>query len=83
DKTFFELYASHCEFLRINGIQIETLHALESEKIQAEIQEDMHAQLRHNIQTGVLTTTASGEVRYSWRGLIFIWLQFMRDLVWI
>ncbi|MDB6170834.1 MAG: hypothetical protein JWL59_145 [Chthoniobacteraceae bacterium] len=83
DKSFLELYLSHCDFLRANGIQTEELHILDSERIHAEIQGDMRAQLQHNISAGVLTETSSGQVRYSWRGLFFIWFQFMRDLVWI
>jgi hypothetical protein len=57
------------------------LDDLEPERIQDEIQKDLRAQIAHNLATGVLTQNAAGEVRYSWRGLFFIWMQFLRDLV--
>ena len=30
---------------------------------------------------GVLTQTAGGEIKYSWRGMIYLWCQFLLDLV--
>jgi hypothetical protein len=29
----------------------------------------------------VLVQSTEGEVRYSWRGLFYLWFQFLRDLV--
>ncbi len=81
DRTFYELYSSHCEFLSRSGVEIDDLDLITPEEIQAEIQKDLRAQITHNITAGVLTQTDSGEVRYSWRGLFFIWTQFLRDLV--
>ena len=80
DKSFVELYESHRDFLRANGVIADDLEPLDPEKIQTEIQKDLRSQITHNIAAGVLTRTASGEVRYSWRGLFFIWFQFLRDL---
>jgi hypothetical protein len=81
DQTFLELYESHRDFLRTNGVIAQDLDDLEPERIQDEIQKDLRAQIAHNLATGVLTQNAAGEVRYSWRGLFFIWMQFLRDLV--
>ena len=38
-------------------------------------------QIAHNLKKGVLKSTASGEVKYSWRGMIYLWCQFLLDLV--
>ncbi len=81
DKSFFQLHESHRDFLRANGVIAEDLDALDPETIHAEIQKDLRAQIAHNIAAGVLTLGSDGEVRYSWRGLFFIWIQFLRDLV--
>jgi hypothetical protein len=81
DHTFLQLYESHREFLKTNGITLDQLEELGPEQIQAEIQKDLSAQIAHNLATGVLTKDDSGAVRYSWRGLFFIWFQFLRDLV--
>jgi hypothetical protein len=81
DQTFFELYESHKAFLARNSIPTEKLDDLAPDQIQEEIQKDLRAQVTHNIAKGVLTQTKEGQIRYSWRGLFFIWLQFLRDLV--
>lgn len=81
DYTFFELYESHRDWLRRHQVGADQLVELDSEKIQAEIQQDLRAQIIHNLAKGVLTKTDEGQIRYSWRGLFFIWFQFLRDLV--
>lgn len=81
DQSFLEMCESHRDWLRRNDVGIETLEELDPDKIQAEMQKDLRAQIAHNLATGVLTQTAEGQIRYSWRGLFFIWFQFLRDLV--
>lgn len=81
DKTFFEIHASHKNFLSRNGVHLDDLEVLNPEKIQEEIQKDLRAQVAHNLASGVLTQDSAGAVRYSWRGLFFIWGQFLRDLM--
>ena len=81
DQTFLQLYESHRDFLRLNGVIIPDLEPLDPDAIQVEIQKDLRAQIAHNLAIGVLKQDAAGAVRYSWRGLLFIWLQFLRDLV--
>lgn len=81
DQTFLQMYESHRQFLNENRVRMEDLEELDPETIQQEIQKDLRAQITHNIAAGVLKQNAAGEIRYSWRGMIFIWLQFLRDLV--
>jgi hypothetical protein len=81
DQTFLQLLESHRHFLRQNGISTGMLADLGPEQIQEEIQKDLRAQISHNIAKGVLRTNESGEVRYSWRGLLYLWFQFLRDIV--
>lgn len=81
DQTFLQLIESHRDYLRREGIATEGLDELDAERIQEEIQKDLRAQIAHNLASGVLTQTAGGEVRYSWRGLLYLWFQFLRDLV--
>ena len=79
--SFLEMHESHRYWLQRNGVTVENLEELDPEKIQAETQKDLRAQITHNLAKGVLTKTAEGQIRYSWRGLFFIWFQFLRDLV--
>ncbi|EDY19285.1 hypothetical protein CfE428DRAFT_2970 [Chthoniobacter flavus Ellin428] len=81
DQTFLQIYESHRHFLNENRVRLEDLEELDGDQIQNEIQKDLRAQINHNIATGVLTRNAAGEIRYSWRGMLFIWFQFLRDLV--
>ena len=37
--------------------------------------------LRTTSEQGVLKPAADGEVKYSWRGMIYLWCQFLLDLV--
>ena len=81
DQSFLGLHESHRDFLRNNGIIVEDLEPLDPEKMQTEIAKDLRSQITHNLTAGVLKQNAAGEVRYSWRGLFFIWFQFLRDFV--
>lgn len=54
---------------------------MDPNEISAEIQKDLRSQVVYNVEVGILIQMASGEVRYSWRGLFFIWTQFLRDLL--
>jgi hypothetical protein len=81
ESSFHELYLSHRDFLRENSVPVEELEQVEPEEIQEEIQKDLRAQVAHNLAAGVLRRTKEGHIRYSWRGLVFLWIQFIRDLV--
>ena len=45
------------------------------------MQDDLKEQIDHNLRVGLLQKGDGDNVRYSWRGLIYVYLQFMRDLV--
>lgn len=81
DCGVLDLLASHRLFLRKAGASRDQLVASEPEEIQSEIQHDLEVQIAHNISAGLLLPSDEGTVRYSWRGLLFIWVQFLRDFV--
>lgn len=81
DQTFLEIYESHKAFLNRNRVRLEELESLDPAKIQEEIQKDLRTQVAHNLARGVLKRDSGGAIRYSWRGLFFIWFQFLRDIV--
>jgi hypothetical protein len=76
-----DLLASHRLFLTKAGASMDRIAPSEPEEIQSGIQRDLEAQIAHNISAGLLLPSDKGTVRYSWRGLLFIWLQFLRDFV--
>jgi hypothetical protein len=81
DQSFWQLYQSHREFLRKNSVEVDTIHALDEERIQVEMENDLRDQIEHNINKGVLKQTPGGDVKYSWRGMVYLWCQFLLDLV--
>lgn len=81
DLSFLEILEQHRQFLARNGVSTGELAELDPDQAQDEIQKDVRAEITHNVAAGVLKRDASGAVRYSWRGLFFLWFQFLRDLV--
>ncbi len=81
DRTVLEMVARHRMFLEKSGVSPERLAPSAPEAIQAEIQHDLDAQIAHNVSAGLLLPADEGKVRYSWRGMLFIWFQFLRDFV--
>jgi hypothetical protein len=81
DHSFWQLYQSHREFLRRNRVETATIDALDEERIEKEMENDLRDQIAHNIKKGVLTPTSAGDVKYSWRGMLYLWCQFLLDLV--
>jgi hypothetical protein len=81
DQSFWQLYQSHREFLRLNAVETKVIDAMDEDRIQLEVENDLRDQIAHNIKQGVLKSTANGEVKYSFRGMIYLWCQFLLDLV--
>ena len=59
----------------------DVIDALDEDRIQTEMENDLRDQIAHNIHKGVLKQTATGDVKYSWRGMVYLWCQFLVDLV--
>src|ERR1700704_5567042 len=81
DQSFWQLYQSHKEFLRQHQVETSVIDPLDEDRIQLEVENDLRDQIAHNIRKGVLKSTPDGEVKYSWRGMVYLWCQFLLDLV--
>jgi hypothetical protein len=81
DQSFWQLYQSHRGFLKINDVDPSAIDPMDEDRIQAEIENDLRDQIEHNVRAGVLKPTAEGDVKYSWRGMVYLWCQFLLDLV--
>lgn len=81
ERTFIQLLDSHRMFLEVHGIPAGDLTSAEPEKMLDDIQNEQQDQIAHNLTAGILARQADGAIRYTWRGLFFIWLQFLRDFV--
>src|SRR3954449_5451185 len=81
DQSFFQLYQSHKAYLRENNVEPSVVDSMDEAKIQLEIENDLRDQIAHNIKKGVLKSASADEVKYSWRGMVYLWCQFLLDLV--
>ncbi len=67
--------------LRLKQVETSLIDPLDEDRIQAEIENDLREQIKHNLDKGVLKPASDGEVKYSWRGMVYLWCQFLLDLV--
>lgn len=81
DQSFWQLYQSHKEYLRSHHVETSVIAPMDDERIQTEIENDLREQIAHNVAAGVLKPANESEVKYSWRGMIYLWCQFLLDLV--
>jgi hypothetical protein len=74
-----ELALSHIDFLSHQS-QLELI-ALEAGSLRTEIERDLRTQLEHNLARGILVRDKNEMIRYSVRGMFFLWGQFLREFV--
>ena len=81
DKSFLELIESHRDFLAEHAVDSETLADMNPEQLQEQLQSEQSRQIAHNVTAGILQKDPDGAIRYTWRGLWYIWVQLLRDFV--
>jgi len=78
---FQQMLAEHRLFLDREHIAVDAILPQEPEKLGPQMESDMRSQIDHNLRSGVLKRDGEHLIRYSARGLLFLWFQFLRDLV--
>jgi len=78
---FSKILADHENFLQTRGVNSATLLVQSPQEIVRTMQDEMRAQLVHNIGLGLLERDGEKFIRYTRRGMFFLWFQFLRDLV--
>jgi hypothetical protein len=78
---FAELRESHQKWLAELGFGEADLRVQEPEAIDHEISRLISSQVEHNVRVGILRRDEQNLIRYSFRGMIFLWCQFLRDLI--
>ena len=81
EKTFVQLLDSHRSFLERQKVTLNDLQESEPEQLIEQLHREQSAQIQHNLTSGILAKAPDGAIRYTWRGLLFIWFQFLRDFV--
>ena len=81
EKSFLELMESHRLFLASHLVHDEDLDETNPDRLQEQLQGEQSSQIAHNVTAGILRKDPDGAIRYTWRGLWFIWVQLLRDFV--
>jgi len=79
--TFAEMCMVHQKLLDKEQITQNRIQKLAPEQIQELLQQDLTAQINHNIRTGLLAPVDNEKVRYTWRGMFYLWLRFLWGFV--
>ncbi|MCX7712428.1 MAG: hypothetical protein N2035_01990 [Chthoniobacterales bacterium] len=77
---FNQMLHYHKQFLEINGIAPEKIEPQKTEELLELLKSFAEEQVRFNIQKGILRQESDGYVRYSLRGMFFLWWEFLWDL---
>lgn len=79
--SFSDLLDLHDQFLVSRRIDASMLPKVSPEEIPAVIAAEIRDQVEHNLSCGIIAPTGNDTFRYSWRGLVFLWAQFVKDMV--
>ena len=80
-ESFEVLLNSHREFLEKQGVNPDEIIIEDEKSFQQAMEEEIRLQVRHNLDSGLIALADEGTFRYSWRGLFFLWGQFVKDMV--
>ena len=80
-SCFHQILADHRKYLGRVRIPADHLRMPDPEEIEDSIEQEMRAQVDHNLAAGLILLTGDGHFQYSKRGLVFLWGQFIKDMV--
>jgi len=80
-ECVFKLIEQHCNFLKKQGFIDDDLSIPDPDHLEEEIEHEMSRQIQHNLKQGIIKLTGDGHFRYTFRGLFYLWRQFVRDMV--
>lgn len=80
-QSFAAMEEAHANFLRAEGLSGADLVSQTAEETVSTLQRDMRAQITHNLDLGLIKRDGDHFIRYTARGMFYLWFQFLRDLV--
>ena len=80
-SCFHQILADHQSYLRKMNVSRDDLRVPDPDTLEADIEHEMREQVVHNLRTGIIRPDGDNHFRYSPRGLIFLWGQFIKDMV--
>ncbi len=80
--SFDDLLETHRSWLGELGAKDQVLEVAEPETLMESIEKETGQQIRHNLDAGLIEPGETEEtVRYSWRGLFYLYFQLVKDMV--
>lgn len=80
-NCFHEILKDHQRFLTQLRLATDSLRVPDPDQIESMIEEEMKAQIDHNLKTGIIKSSDDQHFKYSWRGMFFLWGQFIKDMI--
>ncbi len=80
-NCFHQILKDHHAFLSRRHIPEADLRVPDPDEVEDEIEGEMRRQIDHNLAQGIIKLTGDGHFRYSFKGLFFLWRQFIKDMV--
>ncbi len=80
-SCFHEILSDHRSFLGKMKIESSELLVPDPETLESGIETEMRNQVAHNLRSGIIRLTDDGHFQYSKRGLLFLWGQFVKDMI--
>lgn len=80
-NCFHEILRDHRAYLEKRKISLQSLRIPDPERIEETVEEEMRRQIQHNLACGIIRHASDGHFCYSKRGLIFLWGQYLKDMV--
>ena len=77
------MLASHHYFISLHGAMLEDLIIPDPDQVEQEVENDMRRQIEHNINQGIIKLAEDNDqhFKYSFRGLMFLWKQLIKDMI--
>ncbi len=80
-NCFHEILIEHRRYLAERKVESDHLRIPDPDELEQSIETEMRSQLDHNLDSGIIRLTGDGHFQYSNRGLLFLWGQFIKDLL--
>lgn len=80
-NCFHQILRDHRAYLSREQVPADRLRMPNPEEIEDSIEREMRNQVAHNLANGIIRLTGDGHFQYSKRGLLFLWGQFLKDML--
>ena len=78
---FDAMCVAHGKLLIKESFSRDSVLRFDPHQIRELLQQDLSAQITHNVKAGLLERVDSEKVRYTWRGMFYLWFRFLWDFV--